>query len=53
MPNKPAGDVHAPIEDTEVSLGLKVLVVIMFLILTGMTVTVALTLSQSGLLRLV
>ena len=32
------GDVHAPVEDTEVPFGLKLLVVLMFFILGGIVV---------------
>ena len=43
------GDVHAPVEDTEVPTGIKVLVFLMAAILIGTTVTVSLMIQASGL----
>ncbi len=47
-----SGDVHAPVEDVEVPLGLKVLVILMLLVLAGAVVTLVLTANQLGLLSL-
>jgi hypothetical protein len=42
------GDVHAPIEDTDVALGLKVLVLIMLVALLGIAVSLAVALEGAG-----
>ncbi len=47
------GDVHAPVEDTNVPLGLKVLVIVMFMLLVIAAVALGVTLNQIGLLRLI
>jgi hypothetical protein len=44
------GDVHAPIEDTDVALGLKVLVLIMLIALLGIAVSLAAALEGVGLI---
>lgn len=44
------GDVHAPVEDTEVPFGLKLLVLVMFLIVGGSIVL--LILGSPGLVEL-
>lgn len=43
------GEVHAPVEDTDVPAGIKVLVFLMAAILIGTTVAVSLMLQASGL----
>jgi hypothetical protein len=40
MTKNPPGDVHEPIEDLEVSFGLKVLVILMFLALFAAVVAI-------------
>jgi hypothetical protein len=42
------GDVHAPVEDTDVSFGLKVLVLLMILILLGVIIAVVASISQAS-----
>jgi hypothetical protein len=42
------GDVHAPVEDTDVALGLKVLVLIMLIAMFGVAVTLVVALGQAG-----
>ena len=42
---RPLGDIHAPVEDTEVPLGLKVLVVTLFLLVIAMALSLAMSLS--------
>lgn len=46
--NKPVdfGDVHAPVEDTDVPFGLKLLVVVMLLTLVGLATVVGMALSR-------
>ncbi len=45
------GDVHAPVEDVDVPLSLKVLVVSMFSILIGAAIALTLAANQLGLLN--
>jgi hypothetical protein len=46
------GDVHAKVEETEVSWGLKVLVVVLFLALVALLIYVILMVNQMGLLTI-
>lgn len=47
-----SGDVHGPVEDTHVPLGLKLLVLVMFALFVTILVMVSLTLHRMGLLTL-
>ncbi len=47
-----SGDVHGPVEDTHVPLGLKLLVLVMFALFVAILVMVSLTLYRMGLLTL-
>jgi hypothetical protein len=46
---KKVGDVHAPVEDVEVPLGLKLLVLIMVLVLSGLITLAVLWANQLGI----
>ena len=46
------GDVHAPVEDVDVPLSLKILVLMMLFIVTGAITLLAFVLERSGLLQL-
>ncbi len=46
--NRP-GDVHAPVEDTEVPLGLKALVILLFMLLIGLGVVLVVALGGGAL----
>lgn len=46
------GDVHAPVEDTEVPLGLKALVILMFMLLVGLGLVLVIVLGERGALWL-
>lgn len=49
---KKVGDVHAPVEDVEVPLSLKLLVLIMVLALSGLITLVVLWASRLGILAI-
>jgi hypothetical protein len=49
MGKRESGDVHAPVEDTDVPFGLKVLVLLMILILIGVIIAVAASISQASI----
>lgn len=43
------GDVHAPVEDTDVPSTLKFLVILMIIVLVGLTVLIGLIITQPAL----
>jgi hypothetical protein len=43
------GDVHAPVEDTDVPATLKFLVILMIIVMVGLAVLIGLAISQPGL----
>ncbi len=49
MARRDSGDVHAPVEDTDVPFGLKVLVLLMLLILIGVIIAIVASITQAPL----
>ncbi len=45
------GDIHAPVEDTQVPFFIKLLVIVMFLLIVGMGVLIGLTIYYQNLHR--